>query len=85
MRRTIRLTERDLTRLVRRVINESKSYSMKYSGTNGVTIETLCAANSNLETNGTNSVTVNGKTLVMTPDMVGVFCTGVRQTTPNPQ
>jgi len=81
MRRTVRLTERDLTRLVKRVINEGTSYSMKYSGTNGVTIETLCAS----DANGKNSVTVNGKTLVMTPDMVGVFCTGVRQTTPNPQ
>ena len=80
MSRIVRLTERDLSRLVRRVINESRSYSMKYSGTNGVTIETSCSADG-----GKNSVTVNGKTLVMTPDMVGVFCTGVRQTTPNPQ
>ena len=79
MGRIIRLTERDLTRLVKRVINEGRSYSMKYSGTNGVTIETLCSSDG-----GKNSVTVNGKTLVMTPDMVGVFCTGVRQTTPNP-
>ena len=79
MRRTVRLTERDLSRLVRRVINEGTSYRMEYSGTNGVTIKTLCSND-----NGTNSVTVNGKTLVMTPEMVGVFCTGVEQTTPNP-
>ena len=79
MRRTVRLTERDLTRLVRRVINEGTSLTMEYSGTNGVTIKTSCSSD-----NGTNSVTVNGKTLVMTPEMVGVFCTGVKQTTPNP-
>ena len=79
MRRTVRLTERDLSRLVRRVINEGTSYRMEYLGTNGVTIKTLCSND-----NGTNSVTVNGKTLVMTPEMVGVFCTGVEQTTPNP-
>ena len=68
MRKTVRLTERDLSRIVRRVMNEGVYIPNEFTNSEGEMITIGCmASNSSI-------IKYENKSLPMTPDQYNTFC-----------
>ena len=68
MRKTVRLTERDLSRIVRRVMNEGAYVSWDFKAENGEVISIGCMADSS------SIIRFRNKSFTMTPDQFNTFC-----------
>ena len=68
MRKTVRLTENDITRIVKRVMNEGVYIPNDFTNSEGEVITIGCmASNSSI-------IGYNNKRFPMTPDQFNTFC-----------
>ena len=68
MRKTVRLTERDLSRIVRRVMNEGVYIPDDFTNSEGEVISIGCMASTS------SIIEYKNKRLPMTPDQYNTFC-----------
>jgi hypothetical protein len=68
MRKTVRLTERDLSRIVRRVMNEGAYAPWDFKDSKGQVISIGCM------TDTSSIIIFRNKSFTMTPDQFKTFC-----------
>jgi hypothetical protein len=74
MKRTLKLNERDLSRIIKRVINEGAGFSTYYTSSDGIKIEVFCTQGNG----GLNSkINRDGKGANLTQAQFALLCPGM--------